>query len=112
MEQREIKFRALFEGVWYYQTLEEMLTITLAAFRNGKHKTQFTGLKDKNGNSIYEGDIVIETINTEFGDDKIKHEVTYNAGAFYPVCMQPSDTFETIGNLYEHPHLLNNNYKI
>lgn len=67
---------------------------------------QYTGLKDKNGKEIYEGDRVVEIINTENGDDKIEHEVTFTAGAFYPICMQPSTTFEIIGNIYENPELL------
>jgi len=28
---RELKFRSLYEGVWYYQTLEDILSVTLGA---------------------------------------------------------------------------------
>lgn len=67
---------------------------------------QYTGEPDSNGVDIYEGDIVEEEVETEYGTNKIKHEVTFNAGAFYPICMQPSTTFTVIGNLYENPSLI------
>ncbi len=122
---REIKFRALYKGFWYYQTLEEILTITLAAFRNGQHKTQFTGLKDKNKKEIWEGDIVrIHNYSTiwKYGEPAIdwkvfevkynqylwafNNEVIYMPISNYDITSGEPYRIEVIGNIYEHPHLL------
>jgi len=72
---------------------------------------QFTGLTDKNGKEIYEGDIVEsvdELSNDQYQvDDRVFTEaVELKAGAFYPVCNMPSEEFEVIGNIHENPELL------
>ena len=133
MNQREIKFRVLDSGGWHYYTLNELLTgvYTTVEIDNGKAKAicEFTGLTDKNGKEIYEGDIVNDcsqhwddhntrlhdaTGFVKYLDDiavaefqavndsngiEVKNEC-YNG--WFPL----SNKVEVIGNIYENPELL------
>ena len=80
---------------------------------------QFTGLKDKNGKEIFDGDILkIQT--SDFYSKKINDEyisqVCFSRGGFFVLtdshhtdfCLwgKSTATMEVIGNLYENPELL------
>lgn len=90
--------------------------------------TQFTGLHDKNGKEIYEGDIVewddnsngkwrrrCEVIYTpahyrlvgyyyDVGKPEIHHPIEFNCGAFI---YEEDGELEVIGNIYQNKNLIN-----
>jgi uncharacterized phage protein (TIGR01671 family) len=75
---------------------------------------QFTGLLDKNGKEIYEGDIVkgihFEEIDTGIGLDKLSMDTNRFEVKWDDFCygwnLYGSEEFEIIGNIYENPDLL------
>lgn len=122
---REIKFRA------WEKELKEMVHVDDISFQWRQINTasawrhydevelmQYTGVKDKNGVEIYEGDVY------EDGDSK-RHVVTFENGGFgragrflinyqtnesivthEPLINDVIDGCEVIGNIHENPELL------
>lgn len=123
---RPIKFRYLAKDIhhpenpdrWEYFEIPGNLFIGDDVFmppENYRLETigQFTGLTDKNGKPIYEGDIVRYTpVGYEYSDDhksQLVSEVSFNAGSF---CLHGRDSVtgyyldEVIGNIHENKELL------
>ena len=80
---------------------------------------QFTGLTDKNGKEIFEGDILytkFEDKNEEKGYYEVYNEVSFQFGAygfigeitgeFLPFSIYPIEKEIVIGNIHDNPELL------
>ena len=67
-----------------------------------KYKDQFTGLKDKNGKEIYEGDIVKSGILT----GEVYQQYGYWTATSIGQSLWSQKSIEIIGNIYENPELL------
>lgn len=107
---RAIKFRA-----WDTENKKMVSDISLGTvnfyeslneFFKSTNLMQFTGLLDKNGTEIYEGDVVA------YGTDK-PQEIIYEKGMFtwrnegsMSLGNYYSKLMEVVGNIYENPELL------
>ena len=127
IDMREIKFRgkSLKTGEWVYGNLIQMSSqgsqIYICSFNEGassmsckelvaylmvgvdpKTVGQYTGLKDRYGSEIYEGDILQLYKNRSLIE---KFKVVWNENGYWDCCVWFKNS-EIIGNIFDNPEIL------
>ena len=111
---REIEFRA-WDKKYKYMTAEVSFIHIKEGFTGlfGETKIimQYTGLKDKNGKKIFEGDIIIISDKNDKKIPKAEQVIWSHKGfliksSIYNIGIHSSREREIIGNIYENPELL------
>ena len=121
---REIKFRAWDGELKEMIRPEEVLSCSFIGLNGewlglgdllkgegGFELMQYTGLKDKNGVEVYEGDIISAYFDAINGKFLTTYTVEYDEfHSLYPFanfdCYESPMNFTVIGNRYENPELL------
>jgi len=128
---REILFRGKQQsGNWVYGNLSYYPSWNRSVIRtNDPHETdswevlsktvgQFTGLLDKNGKKIFEGDFIYQKFDDGESEtaEVIWHDSPEGIGwyvhsispipDFYPFCSYDCDAWEVVGNIHDNPELL------
>lgn len=101
------------DGTWIYADLTGgQFNSRIYPLKNGtvlnpeiKEWRQYTGLKDKNGKEIYEGDIIFGQ-HKIIGDWKSRVYLLPTGVWFGGARFEDVEDFEVIGNIYENPELL------
>ena len=113
---REIKFRAYQPEAkgdlkwWSWQELRESDLNTIFRHPERYHLMQYTGLKDKNGVEIYEGDIVrnelYEVFLVQYWGEHWFGYVLVQTDETWCGHLYEYDEYEVIGNIYDNPEML------